>query len=296
MDYLQSFDNYLRHEKRVSNHTVKAYIADLSQFIERLSESNKDFPLDVEATDIRNWLSEMAILDKSPATVNRKISCLRSFFKFMTIRHDCEKDPTRYIKGLRKGKKSPLALKEKELIQIFDSLSVSASANFIEFRRYIVFELLYSLGLRRSELIELKEEDIDFNRYTIRIYGKGKKVRELPMRIELANILKNYLKVRDEKFDDTDTSYLVLTDKGKKTYDKMIYLLVRQYLTDKKISLTRKSPHILRHSFATHLTDRGAPLSAVRDLLGHSNLASTQVYLHNSTRKLKEVHKSCLPR
>jgi len=296
MDYLQSFDNYLRFEKRVSDHTSKAYKADLCQFVDYVSESGKAFPSEVEALDVRNWLSDLVVNSKSPSTVNRKISCLRSFFRFMSTRHDVDKNPTRYIKGLKKSRKSPLALKESEIKDLFESLSEFSVNDYSEYRDFISLELLYSLGLRRSELIDLKESDIDFNRFTIRIKGKGNKLRELPLRIELINLLKSFVKLKQEKFGESNLPFLILTDKGKKAYDKMIYLLVQRNLNNSKVTLKRKSPHILRHSFATHLTDRGAPLSAVRDLLGHSSLASTQVYLHNSTRKLKEVHKNCLPR
>ncbi len=296
MDYLQSFENYLQFEKRVSSHTIKAYISDLSQFSEYIADFDKSFPNEVTTSDVRNWLSEMVINENSPATVNRKISCIRSFFRFLSIRHAYKDDPARYIKGLKKGQKSPLAIKEMELNKLFESLSFFESDNFNDYRTFIIFELLYSLGLRRSELIELRENDIDLIRQTIRIKGKGNKVRELPITEKLADAIKLYIEVKRNEFRDDNLPYLILTNKGKKSYDKMIYLLIRKFLEKNGTTLERKSPHVLRHSFATHLTDRGAPLSAVRDLLGHSNLASTQVYLHNSTRKLKEVHKNCLPR
>ncbi|TVQ50805.1 MAG: integrase [Saprospirales bacterium] len=296
MDYLKSFENYLQFERRVSPHTIIAYLSDVLQFAEFLAECDKTFPEEVETADIRNWLSELVLRENSPVTVNRKISCLRSFFRFLSIRHAYKKDPARYVKGLKKGQKSPLAIKESELSQLFETLQLSGAENFIEYRTYIVFELLYSLGLRRSELIELKEDDIDFGRLTVRVKGKGSIVRELPIREELAKSIQSFIEAKKEEFPENNLPYLILTNKGKKSYDKMIYLLIRNYLDKMGITLQRKSPHVLRHSFATHLTDRGASLSAVRDLLGHSNLASTQVYLHNSNRKLKEVHKNCLPR
>ncbi len=300
MDSLKRFESYLLHEKRCSEHTLIAYRKDLLQFRSFCEELEIGFPDDVKVRDIRSWLANMSIKKIQPSTINRKLSSVKSFYNFCLRRNLVKENPALNIKGLKKMRLMPSAVKDSELQNMFDSIysqiqkEKDAELRFSMIRDLTVLELLYSTGMRRSELISLTVDELDFSRGTIKVFGKGRKEREIPLSDLLIHKLDHYLNFRAERVDNSERA-LIITDQGKAAYDKFIYLLVKRHLTG-HTSLDKKSPHALRHSFATHLTENGAQLPEIKELMGHTSLAATEVYLSNSTKKLREIYRDTHPR
>jgi len=300
MDSLKRFESYLLHEKRCSEHTLIAYRKDLNQFRSFCEDLEIGFPDDVKVRDIRSWLASMSINKIQPSTINRKLSSVKSFYNFCLRRNVVKENPALNIKGLKKMRLMPSAVKDSELQKMFDSIyshiqkEEDPEVRFSMIRDLTVLELLYSTGMRRSELISLTLDDLDFSRGIIKVFGKGRKEREIPLSDQLVYKLDHYLNFRKERVEETERA-LIITDRGKAAYDKFIYLLVKRHLTG-YTSLNKKSPHALRHSFATHLTENGAQLPEVKELMGHASLAATEVYLSNSTKKLREIYRDTHPR
>ncbi|TVR89691.1 MAG: integrase [Saprospirales bacterium] len=300
MDSLKRFESYLLHEKRCSEHTLIAYRKDLMQFRSFCEEMEVDFPEDVKVRDVRSWLASMSINKIQSSTINRKLSSIKSFYNFCLRRNLIKENPALNIKGMKKMRLMPSAVKDSELQNMFDSIysqiqkEKDAELRFSMIRDLTVLEILYSTGMRRSELISLTVDGLDFSRGTIKVFGKGRKEREIPLSDLLIHKLDHYLNLRAERVDDSERA-LIITDQGKAAYDKFIYLLVKRHLTG-YTSLDKKSPHVLRHSFATHLTENGAQLPEIKELMGHTSLAATEVYLSNSTRKLREIYRDTHPR
>ncbi len=300
MDSLKRFESYLLHEKRCSEHTLIAYRKDLNQFRSFCEDLEIGFPDDVKVRDIRSWLASMSINKNQPSTINRKLSSVKSFYNFCLRRNVVKENPALNIKGLKKMRLMPSAVKDSELQKMFDSIyshiqkEEDPEVRFSMIRDLTVLELLYSTGMRRSELISLTLDDLDFSRGIIKVFGKGRKEREIPLSDQLVYKLDHYLNFRKERVEETERA-LIITDRGKAAYDKFIYLLVKRHLTG-YTSLNKKSPHALRHSFATHLTENGAQLPEVKELMGHASLAATEVYLSNSTKKLREIYRDTHPR
>jgi len=287
---LESFLNYLRFEKRYSQHTLIAYQNDLESFLNFLCESFETPSIkEISAAMIRSWLASLkedAITSKS---INRKISSLKSFFKFLMCEGLIESTPMSIIIAPKISKRLPVYVEEKDMQTLF---------NYVEFSddwqgktEKLIIQLFYATGMRISELINLKESQIDFSYRHIKILGKGNKERIVPLNVDILNLLSNYIQQKPVPF----AKNIFINKNGKPLYAKQVYNLVKKNLS-LVTTVKKRSPHILRHSFATHLTNNGADLNAVKELLGHSSLAATQVYTHNSIDKLKEVFKKAHPK
>lgn len=289
---VETFLKYLSFEKRYSQHTVDAYRKDLQQFYEFLfSEFDITNVEEARHPHIRSWIVSLMDKDLSPKSVNRKIATLKSLYKFLLAREYIETNPTSQIKPLKTEKDLPSFVKESEITNLLDR--VEFSADFSGQRDRLLLELLYSTGIRLSELIGLKETDVNFYENTIRVLGKRNKERIIPIGNSLIYLISDYQKLRKEM--GSKEGALLLTDSGDPMYPMFIYRKVKNYL-NAVTTLSKKSPHVMRHTFATHLLNKGADLNAVKDLLGHTSLAATQVYTHNSIEKLKAAFDQAHPK
>jgi integrase/recombinase XerC len=292
---VESFINYLEYEKKSSPHTVIAYRKDLEQFQEfvKLSFELVDV-IEASHSEIRAWIIDLVEQELSTTTVNRKIATLRSFYTFLLRSSILTKDPTYKIKSLKNPKRLPEFVQELTIEAVLDATVYEGS--FEGQRDRMVMEFLYLTGVRLSELIGLKWESIDLQEGAVKVLGKRKKERIIPITPGLSKNIISYKKNFEEKFLKVSQSdYFIVSNQGKQSYPMMIYRIVRHYL-DLFAQTSKRSPHVLRHTFATHLLNKGADLNAVKDLLGHSNLAATQVYTHNSLDKLKAVFEQAHPK
>jgi integrase/recombinase XerC len=291
---IQAFLDYLKFEKRYSAHTIISYQNDLTDFFDYLEGQFGKINLgEVNPSFVRSWLAGMKEKEMVARTITRKISSLRSFFKFQLKIGALEVSPMINIITPKSGKRLPVFVKESETRQILESLSGSTE-DWKTLNAKMLLTLFYSTGMRLSELIGLKEKQIDFARSQIKVLGKGNKERIIPVSREMLENIREYQKHKKKEFEAPE-EYFLVTEKGKKLYPKYAYLLVKKYLGEAS-TLDKKSPHVLRHTFATHLMNSGADLNAVKELLGHSSLASTQVYTHNTIEKLKNIHKKAHPK
>lgn len=294
-EQIQSFIDYLKFEKRYSVHTVTSYQNDLIAFFDYLDLQFGKLSLqEITAGFIRSWLAGMKDAEMSSKSINRKISTLRSFFKYQLKTGKMEMSPTANIIAPKIGKRLPVFIKEEDTKLLLRSVS-GITEDWRSLNGKMLLTLFYSTGMRLSELINLKEKQLDLGRSQIKVLGKGNKERIIPVSKEIITIIRDYQQWKKREFEKTEEEVFLITEKGKKMYPKYAYLLVKQYLGEIK-TLDKKSPHILRHTFATHLMNSGADLNAVKELLGHSSLASTQVYTHNTIEKLKDVHKKAHPK
>ena len=289
---IQSFLNYLTLEKKYSKHTITAYLNDLNSFQKYCNKEYDNQKIsDVNYAQIRNWIVHLVESKVSNRTINRKISSLKSFYKFLQKSKNLEINPLSKHKALKVPKKVQVPFSEKEIIsvlQLFDDKN-----DFESLRDKLIVELFYSTGIRRSELVHIKIEDIDIANETFKVLGKRNKERYIPLIKSVQKTLLKYLDFRKEI--KASQSYLFITKKGKILYDTFVYRVINNYFSTVS-SKVKKSPHIIRHSFATHLLNQGADLNSVKELLGHSSLASTQIYTHSSLGKLKEVYNQAHPR
>ena len=290
---INSFLNYLRFEKRFSPHTIISYQNDLSQFEIFLKESFEDTPQTASYSMVRSWIVQLAEKQMDPISINRKIASLRSFFKFLMRRELISKDPMTKIKVLKTKKKLPHFVKEPEMVTVLDQQQFEDTHE--GWRERMVLELLYGTGIRLSELVNLKENQINLQERTIKVLGKRNKERVIPFSDSLVSIINGYRKARNKQVAARDHGCFVVSDTGGKCYAMLIYRIVKKHL-GKFTSVEKRSPHVLRHSYATHLLNKGAEINAVKDLLGHSSLAATQVYTHNSTERLKKVFDQAHPK
>jgi len=288
---IESFLNYLRYEKRRSSHTLIAYSADLEQFAEFLKSTYNVADL-TEASHfhIRSWLV-LLMSDHQAKSVNRKISSLRSFYKFCVRRGYLESNPTAKIVAPRTGRRLPRSIAEDSISKLNEL--VDFGNDFEGIRDKLIMDLLYETGMRRSELIGLKLGDVTAK--YVKVLGKGSKERMIPVTDRLYRDFLFYMELRDTEFPETTEDHLFLTKKGKAIYARKVYSIVNKYLSLITTSSNR-SPHVLRHSFATHLINHGADLNAVKELLGHSNLNATQIYTHNSVERLKKIYEKSHPK
>lgn len=293
MDYRESFFNYLKFEKRSSSHTVVAYKIDLDQFVQFCVEVVGEFNVKkVDAKLVRNWIVQLMQNNLSARSVNRKITTVKSFFKFLLKEQIIEINPANHLILPKIRKKLPNFVDEKNLNHLLDDGFFKE--DFIGIRDKLIITLLYGTGIRLAELLQLKESDVDTNNCLIKVLGKGKKERIIPYPTSINQLFWQYFKEKDKEIG-YKTERLLVTDKGKPVYEKLVYRVVYNNLA-KVTLLEKKSPHVLRHTYATHLLNKGADLNAVKELLGHSNLAATQIYTHTTFEKLHNIYKQAHPR
>ena len=290
--FIERFIRYVRYEKRFSPHTIKAYETDLLQFQTFLTTYETTL---AEATHtlVRSWVMECMEASTGAKSINRKISSLRSFYKFLQREGLVVKSPMEQVQAPKIPKRLPVIVEEAKLNALLDDEALFPSG-FEGLRDRVVLELLYGTGIRLAELLGLKNSDIDDYNQQIKVLGKRNKERIIPLANPLYALLKVYIDQKNE-LGFTSTDKLIVTDKGTAAYPQLIYRLVKQALGEVSTQ-DKKSPHILRHSFATALLNKGAELTAIKELLGHANLSATQVYTHNSIEKLKSIYKQAHPK
>lgn len=292
---VQTFLDHLKFEKRYSEHTIVAYKKDLSQFFDYvLAIYSLTEPDQVLQIHIRSWMSELVTGGISTRTINRKLSSLRSYYNFLRKRGYLKNNPTLKIIPPKVQSRLPSFIQEKKIASLFQDKDLPQ--DYHAFRDILIVELIYCTGIRRSELIGLSLSHIYLKELQIKVLGKGNKERLLPISKSLGAKIGLFLEVRLQFFEEMDCDLnLFLTQKGKKMYPRLVYNIVSSQI--KKISTnTKRSPHTLRHSFATHMMNNGADLNIVKELLGHASLSATQIYTHNSIEKLKEVYKRTHPK
>jgi integrase/recombinase XerC len=289
-----SFLKYLQYEKRYSQHTLVAYEGDLKKLEEFLTDHGLSTVSTEEAThnDLREWIYHLREEGNDPRSVNRRIATLRTYYKFLLRNHHMEKDPSSKLRALKTGKKLPDFVSEADMMGMLDKIIFEDS--FEGYRDRLILELLYGTGIRLSELLSLKFSRINTHERTVKVLGKRNKERVIPIPKGLTSLITAYQKKRTfEGIKETDL--VIVTKEGDPGYPMMVYRTVRRYL-DEFTTLDKRSPHVLRHTFATHLVNKGAELNAVKDLLGHANLAATQVYTHNTFDRLKSVYDQAHPK
>lgn len=289
-----AFTDYLQLEKKYSSHTVTAYLKDLEAFeVFSAKEYRYTDIINVNYSIVRSWIVALVDSGISNRTVNRKISSLKTYYKFLLKTKQIEINPLAKHKALKTSKKIQVPFSEKEIISVTEMLETQDG--FEGLRDLLIVELFYSTGIRRAELINAKLNDVSFAQETIKVLGKRNKERIIPLLPSVLQTIKTYLPMREQLENISDKEYLFLTAKGVKIYETLVYRIINTYFSNASEKV-KKSPHILRHSFATHLLNEGADINSVKELLGHSSLASTQVYTQNSIAKLKEVYKNSHPR
>ena len=290
---LELFLNYLKYEKRYSIHTITAYENDLDQFVLFGKTLVEDFCVEeVDYHLIRQWIIFLMNNHISARSVNRKISTLKTFYKFLMREGAIEKNPTDKVVIPKTGKKLPVFVQEKEMNQLLDGRFFTE--DFEGRRDKAVVSLFYGTGIRLSELVGIRFSDLNLGEKMVKVNGKRNKERLVPFPMEISTVLNEYISLRNELFPDSG-NFLFLTGHGEPVYDKLIYRIVKKQLA-LVTTIEKKSPHILRHSYATHLLNRGADLNAIKELLGHANLAATQIYTHTTFEQLKKVYKQAHPR
>jgi integrase/recombinase XerC len=298
---VDSFLTYLQYQKRYSEHTLISYRNDLSQLEAYLNRNTHPTPI-AQATffELRGWLASLSDAGLSPSSLTRKMACLRSFYKFLLQNEVITQNPMQKIKGPRLPKRTPVFVPENKIVNLLDGLlenenpSLKFSEDFSGIRDKLLLEMLYGTGIRLSEMIGLHEADVDVYNQTIKVVGKRNKERLVPIHKTLLPLIAQYRTIKKASFEGTASDSFLLTDNGEECYPMFIYRRVKHYLS--ALHLDKESPHVLRHTFATHLLNKGADLNAIKDLLGHESLAATQVYTHNSLEKMKEAFKMAHPK
>ncbi len=294
MDHKESFLQYLRVEKRYSPLTVRSYINDLDQFENHLiSDGFSGNPSDIATGDIRSWIVSLVEKGYTAKSVHRKISSLRVFYRFLLKGGYVASDPAAKVILPKIRKRLPEFVAETSMDKLLDGNEFGD--DFTGIRNSVIIEMLYTTGMRRAELTGLKDTDIDIQGATVKVTGKRNKQRIIPLLKPFILRLEQYIKVRNENFPDRAGGWFFISDRGNKMYDKYVYNTVRRYLA-MVTTIEKKSPHILRHSFATHMLNRGADLNSIKEFLGHASLSATQVYTHNSFEQLKKIYKQAHPR
>ena len=289
---IELYLKYLQFEKRFSSHTVLNYKIDLYQFKNFLVSSYNTQNLEcADHKIIRAWIINLSSKKLAASSINRKIASLKSFYKYLITRDKIKDNPLKKIPSLKKEKKLPKFIKESDMKMVFDKSKFKN--NIKEMRNLLILELLYGTGIRLSELINLKIKDINSNKNEIKVLGKRNKERIIPINNSIRLQLNNYLKLKKDQ--NNSCEYLLITSKGKKSYPMLIYRIVKENLSN-IINSEKYNPHLLRHTFATHLINKGANINAIKDLLGHSSLAATQIYTHNSIEKLKKTFRESHPK
>ena len=288
-----SFLDYLKLEKNYSKHTVIAYEKDVVEFLAfaKMSFGENDLS-GIQYAQIRSWIVQLVDSDVSNRTVNRKISSLKAYYKFLLKIGEIEASPLAKHKSLKTPKRLQIPFSEVEVGAVFEQLK--AADDFVTLRDLLIVELLYATGMRRAELVSLTISSVDVSQKTVKIIGKRNKERIVPLISGVLDTYKRYVECRSSVVSG-DVDSLLVTNKGLKIYSTLVYRIINRYFSETSDKL-KTSPHILRHSFATHLLNQGADLNIVKELLGHASLASTQVYTHNSVQALKNVYSKAHPR
>ena len=286
--YLEDFINYIKSEKRFSNHTITSYETDLNQFFNFIQlEYQITKPQDVSFKLIRNWISSLLENNLKSSSVNRKISSLKSYYKFLLVSNYVDTNPTLKLISPKSSKRLPVFVEKDNMDSLFDKDFFEDS--YEGKRDKLIIELFYFTGMRLSELINIKTSDIDKVNSQIKVIGKRNKERLIPITFNTLKDLNEFINFYEIE------NFLFAEGNGKKLYSKKVYRIVNKYLA-KISSIKKKSPHVLRHSFATHMLNNGADINAIKEILGHANLSATQIYTHNSIKKLKNVHKQAHPK
>ena len=291
-ELVQHFSRYLKSVKNRSPHTIEAYINDIESFLAYFQRPDL---AEITHKQIRHYTAHLTKSNFKPSSIRRKLSALQSFFKFLKKNDYIASNPTALISRPKMPRQLKDIPKERELAQIPSHNEQSyTDEDFESIRDFCIVEMLYGTGMRRQELIDLKVSDLDMAEQIVRVTGKGSKQRIIPLSDYLKELLNHYLKIREKKVY-SDEPYLFLTKKGKKVSKSLVYVIVKFYLSA-VTDVHQKSPHMLRHAFATHMLNRGADLRSIRELLGHSSLAATQIYTQNDIQKLKSVYNRFHPR
>lgn len=293
--YLKEFEDYLLLEKNYSEHTINAYLKDFQKFYTFLSIEEEERVIDIKYDEVRKWIVFLMEQNKSNRTINRKISSLKAYFNFLQKINIISTSPLAKHKTLKQQKKVQLPFSEKEISEVLALLEAESDKDFIKIRDRTIIELLYATGIRRSELISLTVNSIDLNSNSIKVVGKRNKERIVPLLPSTVLLLEKYLISYQGCYGVANGAPLFLTNKGVKINETFVFRLINSYFSRVSVKI-KKSPHILRHSFATHLLKNGADLNAVKELLGHSSLAATQVYTHNDIAQLAKVYGKSHPR
>ncbi len=294
--FLEKFIQFIKFEKRYSPHTVSAYQSDLDQFIHFLNtpEETVTHPSQITHYQIRNWMVELMTQNLTARSINRKIATLRKYFKFLVQEGLITVNPTSKIIAPKIPKHLPTVIEDAKLTKMLDDSEVFGT-DFSGVRDKLVVEMLFGTGMRLSELLGIKDPDINVYEGTVKVLGKRNKQRIIPLNNELKELLLRYNDLKkSEKFDNNSLK-LFVTTKGADAYPKLIYLIVQKYLSHISTQ-NKRSPHVLRHTFATSLLNNGADLNAIKELLGHANLSATQIYTHNSVERLKSIYKQAHPK
>ncbi|MDQ2178228.1 tyrosine-type recombinase/integrase [Marinifilum sp. D714] len=291
MSFKESFLSYLQYEKRYSAHTILSYDCDLTQFFEFYSSADEIEVEDITFKDVRRWIVFLMNEGKTSRTVNRKLSSLKSFFKYLLRESVIDSNPMDRVVGPKQGKKLPGFVAEHAMQVLRE---IDFGEGFEGVRDQLVIEMFYQTGMRLSELMNLKESDFDRSASLVKVLGKRNRERIIPVSESLVKLLDQYLDLRFKTFGNLD-GFLFVTKKGVPVYEKLLYRIVTKHLS-KITTMTKRSPHVLRHTFATHLLNNGAELNAVKELLGHSNLSATQIYTHTTFERLNNIYKQAHPR
>lgn len=293
--FISDFLNYIEFERRYSVHTLNSYTKDLEQFSDYIKHTyHIDKAKEIDFVFIRSWIAMLMEEGNSPRTVNRKISTLKSYFRYLLKVGKIDHNPVLKITGPKVRKKLPVFIEEKSMNLLITEFATPES--FEEARDRLVVELFYATGIRRAELIGLKIGDIDLESGLVKVLGKRNKERLIPIHNSLFSLINLYLSFKQKAIVvQSQEPYFFLTIKGKKMYPKLVYRIVNNYLS-RVSTQKKKSPHVLRHTFATHMLNHGADLNAVKELLGHTNLSATQIYTHNTIEKLKNIYKLAHPK
>lgn len=292
--HISSFLEYLKFQKRYARHTLTSYENDLSSFFDFLTtQYGETVVQQIRPAMIRSWLADLKSNDLTSKSINRKISALKTFFKFLIRQGQLEVSPMTTIVTPKQNKRLPEFVDKRDTETLFSHVEFEDSWKGLTER--MVISILYNTGMRQAELIGLKEDNIDYSKHTIKVLGKGNKERIIPVSETLIAEIKEYRRLKNETLQTPDKVYLLVRDNGECLYPKWVYNCVKKHLS-MVTTIEKKSPHVLRHTFATHLSNNGADLNAVKELLGHSSLAATQIYTHNTIEKLKDIYKKAHPK